>query len=100
MDIYKARKLQKELFKHSHANPHVGIVFDPPEDGKLCYYVSHIITTDPRFMYLDDYLIKIINERSKTGVKFAIISQSHLFPSIRPKSIREGMLIIEIIEVD
>ena len=80
MDIYKARELQKKLYKNSPSTSRCGIAHHHL-DGKLCYYISHLISVHWNFSDLSHNLIEVIRSREVYGTEYAIVSRNSLNPS-------------------
>ena len=96
MEINKARRFQKQLYLKSKADPRSGTTFDPLTN-KLCYYVSHKISSN--IINLSDFsneLIEIINKRKDYGIHYAIKYNDEYII----KNNRYGIFLLEIIEID
>lgn len=99
MNIYKARELQKVLFKQSNSEykfMKINIM-----NEKLCYFVGHrTCDTMPIEMTTDD-AFRIIAD-SKEGVHYLVdvMTESRLRRANTPIRSPAGVYIIEYVEVD
>ncbi|MDD3474424.1 MAG: hypothetical protein PHP08_00790 [Candidatus Dojkabacteria bacterium] len=100
MDIYKARELQKELFKKSESeHKKMRVVSSVSDDAKIAYAVVHHIT-DNRGMCIDSNIIG----RFQKDVEMGVLVSIH-FLSIEEKIYKfltdpAGIYIVELIEID
>lgn len=91
MNIFDARKLQKELYNNS--NCELKIIRTQMNGDKLCYTVSHHISDNGRFIFPESVINRLFSYKGKIETHFIYNGDEAL-------KVPKGMYALEIINID